>query len=82
MTDGRANVALDGAADPPRASDEAYRVAGEVCSLEIPTLFLDTAPRPRARARALAERMGAHYLPLPYLDAGGISREVGALRPR
>ena len=43
------------------------------------TLFLDTSPRPRPAARLLATEMGARYLPLPYLDAAGISRQVQSL---
>jgi magnesium chelatase subunit D len=40
---------------------------------------LDTSPRPREQAQRLAAELGAHYLPLPYLDAAGISAEVRAL---
>jgi magnesium chelatase subunit D len=78
MTDGRANVARDGsygdsAATDATSSARALRDAG-VCAL-----FLDTAPRPRAEARALAIALGARYVPLPYVDAAGISRHVQAL---
>ena len=45
----------------------------------MPALFLDTAPRPRARAKALAEAMRARYLPLPYLDAAVGFQPAGAI---
>jgi len=79
MTDGRANIARDG--QPDRAAGEADALAGarSVRALGIRTLFLDTSPRPRDAARLLAEAMGAKYLPLPYLDAVGISRQVQLL---
>jgi magnesium chelatase subunit D len=78
MTDGRANVARDGgqggsAATDAIASATALRVAG------VRALFLDTAPRPRPEARALSLALGARYVPLPYVDAAGISRQVQAL---
>jgi magnesium chelatase subunit D len=79
MTDGRANVARDGR--PGRSAAEADALAGAraLRAHDVRTLFLDTAPRPRAPARLLAMAMGARYLPLPYLDAAGISRQVQSL---
>lgn len=79
MTDGRANVARDGRPEPARAAEDALASAAAVCRAEVRALFLDTAPRPRPRARAIADAMGARYLPLPYLDATGISQQVQAL---
>ncbi|HJL34890.1 MAG TPA: VWA domain-containing protein, partial [Polyangiaceae bacterium LLY-WYZ-15_(1-7)] len=79
MTDGRANVTRDGRRDPAVATTDALESARGLQRAAVPTLFLDTAPRPRRRARELAEAMDARYLPLPYLDAAGISRHVQAL---
>ncbi|MEM1415142.1 MAG: magnesium chelatase subunit D [Myxococcota bacterium] len=79
MTDGRANVARDGRPDPAAAREDALTSARALRSEGIACLFLDTAPRPRPRGRALAEALGARYLPLPYLDAAGVSREVQGL---
>lgn len=81
MTDGRGNVALDGATGPLAASHAAQERARAVRAAQIPTLFLDTAPRPREPARALALAMGARYMPLPFLDGAGIARAVHALVP-
>ncbi len=79
MTDGRANVALDGRAEGASATADSLASARAVRAAGIRSLFLDTAPRPRPQGRALAQDMGAHYLPLPYVDAAGISRRVQAL---
>ena len=79
MTDGRANIARDGQPDRAAAEADALAAARGVRALGIQTLFLDTSPRPRDSARLLAETMGARYLPLPYLDAAGISRQVQLL---
>ena len=84
MTDGRANIARDGRGDRGAAEADALAGARMVRAAEVRALFLDTSPRPRAGARLLAMEMGARYLPLPYLDAAGISRQVQSLaeKPR
>lgn len=79
MTDGRANVARDGREGAADAREDALESARALRADGVSVLFLDTAPRPRRDARALAGAMDARYLPLPYLDARGISREVQAL---
>ena len=40
------------------------------------TLLLDTSPQPQAGAQALAQCMGAAYLPLPHADARAMSSAV------
>jgi magnesium chelatase subunit D len=45
----------------------------------VSALFLDTSPRPRPPARTLAAEMGARYLPLPYVNAAGIARQIQSL---
>ncbi len=76
MTDGRANVTREGEKDPVRAATDARDSAQALAELGFPTLFLDTAPRPRPRAQALAAEMNATYLPLPYLNAAALSQTV------
>ncbi len=73
LTDGRANVALDGQPDRPRASDEALAAARAVGAEEVATLLVDTSPRPRQVARQLAEAMAASYLALPHAGAEVLS---------
>jgi len=76
MTDGRANVGRDGTAEPARAEQDAIASAQAFRHAAAAALFVDTSPRPRPQARAIADAMGAHYLPLPYADAAGISTVV------
>jgi magnesium chelatase subunit D len=82
MTDGRANVATDGTANAGTANADALSSARAVRAAGVRVLFLDTSPRPRAQARSLATEMGARYLPLPYFDGLGISREIQSLARR
>ena len=79
MTDGRANVGRGGRAGAPAATEDARVSARALRASGVRALFLDTAPRPRPQARALATELGARYVPLPYLDAAGISRHVQSL---
>lgn len=79
MTDGRGNIARDGRQGRAAAAADALSGAQAVRAAGVRTLFLDTSLRPQAPARRLALQMGAHYLPLPHLDAMGISRNVQSL---
>ncbi len=69
LTDGRANVALDGRGDRVAAMAEAQVAARRLYASGVPALVIDTATRPQAELRALAAAMGAVYLPLPRADA-------------
>lgn len=80
MTDGRANVARDGERGGARATEDALDAAARVAEDGVSALLLDTAPRPRQRARVLAEAMRATYLPMPYLNDGDLARQVAAIR--
>lgn len=79
MTDGRGNVTRGGEASVARAREEALESSRRVRGTGIPTLLLDTGPRARPRVRTLADEMNARYLPLPRLDAAGVSRQVQQL---
>jgi magnesium chelatase subunit D len=76
LTDGRANIALDGAGGRSRGEADALDSARRLRAAGIATLLVDTAPRPNPFACRLAEAMGARYLPLPYADASALSRAV------
>lgn len=81
LTDGRANIARDGTQGRPAAEQDALAAAGPIRLAAIPTLLVDTAPRPHPYARRLAEAMGARYLALPAADSARLSRAVAAARP-
>ena len=72
LTDGRANIARDGTSARDTAVIEATDAAQAVRRGGIASAFLDTAPRPRPEAAALAAAMGARYVPLPRVDAGAM----------
>jgi magnesium chelatase subunit D len=78
LTDGRANVARDGLGGRVRAGEEALASARMARSVDVRALLVDTSPRPQARAKELAEAMGALYLPLPYADATALTGAVQA----
>jgi magnesium chelatase subunit D len=78
LTDGRANVALDGAMDRPRAMADAERIARHLRSVGVPTLVIDISPRPQPEAGRIAAAMGARLLALPRADAAALSRAVRA----
>ena len=80
MTDGRANIALDGTADRPRAAADSATLAATLRAHKIPGLMIDTGNRPQPQLRDLANVLDAPYLPLPRADAQRVSQAVsGAL---
>jgi magnesium chelatase subunit D len=76
LTDGRANIARDGAGGRPRAEADATDAARAIRVSGVATLLVDTSPRPNPFGRRLAEEMDARYVPLPYADAALLSRAV------
>jgi magnesium chelatase subunit D len=78
LTDGRANVARDGAPNRARAEADAMAAARRLRSSRVAALLVDTAPRPQPFAREIANALGGHYLPLPYADASMLQRAVQA----
>jgi magnesium chelatase subunit D len=82
LTDGRANIARDGAQGRPRAEQDATGAAQQLRAAGVSSVLVDMSPRPGPLAEALAREMGARYLPLPYADAATLSRAVLATMPR
>ncbi len=81
LTDGRANVGLDGAPGRKTAMEDAMAQAAQLKALRLPVLMIDTAPRPDPRASALAAAMGGRYLALPSAQAEKIRDAVAASAP-
>ena len=82
LTDGRANVARDGAGGRERAAADARAAARRLRADGQVSLLIDTSPQPQATARELAAEMGAAYLPLPRADAASVSGAVQAIAAR
>jgi magnesium chelatase subunit D len=82
LTDGRANVALDGTGGRPRAEAEARRAARQVAAAGIPLLILDTGARPNPALQEIARLADADYLPLPNARADRVRDAVRATSDR
>ena len=78
LTDGRANVGLDGQGGRARAEADATDAARQVRGAKMRAVLIDTSPRPHAAARAIAVAMAARYVPLPYAGASAV---MAAVRP-
>lgn len=76
LSDGQANVALDGVGSREGGGADASRMARRLKGAHLPILFLDTSRRPNADARRLSEEMGALYRPLPFADGKSVSDTV------
>jgi magnesium chelatase subunit D len=76
LTDGRANIGLDGSQGRTKAEEDSLQASRIVRAMELDALLVDTSPRPNVQAQRLAEAMGARYVPLPYADARSLARTV------
>jgi len=76
LTDGRANIALDGKPGRPGAEADALTAAVAWRASSYAAMLVDTALRPHPFARKLADAAGARYLPLPQADAGVLRAAV------
>jgi magnesium chelatase subunit D len=79
LTDGRGNIARDGAPGRAAAASDTLLAARQLRLSGVTTLLLDNAAQPQPAAQALAAEMGARYLPLPYASAQAMSRAVKAV---
>lgn len=76
LTDGRANVALDGRGGREQAQSDSVMVARRVRAAAIRAVLIDTSPRPGPLGQTLAAELGARYVPLPHADATSLARAV------
>ena len=80
LTDGRGNIALDGAAFRTRAQTDALAAAKRIGSARISAALIDTSPRPRGDGASLADAMHGLFAALPYVEAGAVLDVTRALR--
>ncbi len=78
LTDGRANIALDGTANRQTAQSDAEKMAGLLTAQNIAGLVIDMSNRPQDALRSLAARMQAPYIALPRADAERLTGAVSA----
>jgi magnesium chelatase subunit D len=79
LTDGRANVALDGSPGRARAEADALQMARHLRAARLTALLVDTSPQASAGAQRLAQAMAATYRVLPHAGAAQLSAAVRAL---
>lgn len=70
MSDGKANVDLNGVGGRASAHSDALTVARGLSVKNYRLLFVDTSPKPEPLAQELSSVMAAHYFPLPISQAG------------
>ncbi|MGL5115498.1 MAG: magnesium chelatase subunit D, partial [Beijerinckiaceae bacterium] len=73
ITDGRANVGRDGNGGRAQAQEDAEAAARLIGTRGLRSILIDNSARPEPKARSIADRMGAAYVPLPRMNAGGIA---------
>lgn len=76
LTDGRANIALDGRADRKQAAIDAQQIARMLRAHGTDVIVIDTGNRPEPALRNLAQTLDATYLPLPRANAERLSKSV------
>ena len=79
LTDGRANIALDGSAARARAAEDALSIARMIAAGGTDALVIDMGARPEPALEVLARSMGAHHFALPRADARRISDTARAV---
>ena len=69
LSDGRANVTLQGLGGRQQAQSEAQAMARRWAQTGHAALWIDTAPQPEVLAQTLAHTMDARYLPMPHVQS-------------
>jgi magnesium chelatase subunit D len=78
LTDGRANIALDGTANREAARTDAETIAAALRRAGTPGLVIDTGKRPSAPLEALSGVLNSPYIALPRADAHSLQTTVSA----
>lgn len=78
ITDGRANIALDGSADRAQAAEDATQMATALRGAGIAGLVIDMSNRPQPALAALGNTLDAPYIALPRADAHRLTGAVNA----
>jgi len=80
LTDGRANIARDGAPGRALADSDALTLCRQVREAGLAAVFVDTSPRAQPDGDRFARAMGAVYSPLPYVEANAMFGLIDELR--
>lgn len=82
ITDGRANIALDGSANRAQAAQDATQVAAALRVVGVAGLVIDMSNRPHPALAALSQTLDAPYVALPRADAHRLTGAVTAALDR
>jgi len=80
LSDGRANVTLQGLGGRVQAQADAQNWGQQWRSSGHRALWIDTSMQPDAQAQQLAATMGASYLPMPQVQAQRMAHAMDSLR--
>lgn len=78
LTDGRANIALDGSADRAAAQSDSEKMARLLAAQGISALVIDMSNRPQEALRGLSTHLNAAYIALPRANAERLTEAVSA----
>ena len=76
LSDGRANIPLNGPADREAAEADAKTIAKLIRESGVQVIFVDTSRRASDRAATFSEDLGAVYLKLPFADRRAMASAV------
>ena len=79
LTDGRANIALDGSANRALAAEDALKLARALRVTGVDGIVIDTGNRAEPGLKALSQTLGGTYLALPRADAKRLSVAMAAV---
>jgi magnesium chelatase subunit D len=79
LTDGKANVQMDGSANREGAMEEARTTAKLLAQSGLQSIVVDISPRPRAEAAELADALRGRYLPLPQAQSAAMVAAIESL---
>lgn len=80
LSDGRANVTLEGMGGRAQAQIDALRWSRQWQQSGHRALWIDTSPQPEPQAQQLAAAMDASYLPMPQVQAQRMAHAMQGLR--
>ena len=78
LTDGKANVTLDGKPDRAKAMEQCHQIGRWIASSGLQSVVLDVGKWPNKALAHIARDMQAAYYALPRADAKLISKTIGA----
>lgn len=82
LTDGRANIALDGQGDRAHAAEDALTQARAIAAAGLGAAVIDTGRRPEPSLGRLAAEMEARYAPLPQASSAKVAATITAALER